>query len=58
MGWWTNFDYAEVEIDFARLAGAGFDSWRTRHLASPASTVATETAKNLLLGEAGKEVVE
>ena len=28
MGWWTDFDHAEVEIDFARIAAAGFDSVR------------------------------
>jgi endo-1,4-beta-mannosidase len=28
MGWWTDFDYVEVEIDFARIAAAGFDSVR------------------------------
>lgn len=28
MGWWTDFDYTEVDIDLARIAGAGFDSVR------------------------------
>ncbi|GBD85135.1 sugar-binding cellulase-like protein [bacterium BMS3Abin02] len=28
MEWWTNFDVAEVGTDFARIAGAGFDSVR------------------------------
>ncbi len=28
MGWWTDFDDAEVGTDFARIAAAGFDSVR------------------------------
>ena len=28
MGWWSNFDPAEVEADFARIAAAGLDSVR------------------------------
>ncbi|MDH3463263.1 MAG: cellulase family glycosylhydrolase [Acidimicrobiia bacterium] len=28
MGWWTDFDAAEVEADFAKAAAAGFDSIR------------------------------
>ncbi len=28
MGWWTEFDRAEVGTDFERIAGAGFDSVR------------------------------
>ncbi len=28
MGWWSDFDNAEVDTDFARIAAAGFDSVR------------------------------
>ncbi|HEU5214920.1 MAG TPA: hypothetical protein VFU30_05215 [Gaiellaceae bacterium] len=28
MGWWSNFDLAEVETDFARIAACGLDSVR------------------------------
>ena len=28
MGWWSNFDLAEVEADFARIAACGLDSVR------------------------------
>ena len=28
MGWWNDFDHAEVDTDFARIATAGFDSVR------------------------------
>ena len=28
MGWWTQFDRAEVAVDFARIAGSGLDSVR------------------------------
>ena len=28
MGWWTDFDGAEVGNDFARISGSGFDSVR------------------------------
>jgi len=28
MGWWSSFDLAEVEADFARIAGCGLDSVR------------------------------